>query len=97
MPGNPEGLRYETASAEGQTMIRRNAILALAVAILHSVVLAQAPAPQAPLGRGGASQGRPPTHANIDYALPEPSTACRRVTDASFFTSPPHFSHRSTL
>jgi acetyl esterase/lipase len=52
----------------------RSVTLALGAAALSAVVLAQAQTtPQAPAGRGpGVPQGPPPTHANIDYAPPEP-------------------------
>jgi acetyl esterase/lipase len=52
----------------------RSVTVALGAAALSALVLAQVPpTPQAPAGRGpGVPQGPPPTHANIDYAPPEP-------------------------
>ena len=54
-----------------------NRWIVVALAAFSGSVLVQVPAtPQAPAGRGpGVPQGPPPTHANIDYAPPEPSTS----------------------
>jgi len=59
-------------------MIRRIAILSLGVAACAAATLAQAPAgPQRAAGMPGvgAPQGSQPTHADLDYAPPEPATS----------------------
>ena len=54
-----------------------NRWIVVLLAAFSGSVLVQVPAtPQALAGRGpGVPQGPPPTHANIDYAPPEPSTS----------------------
>jgi acetyl esterase/lipase len=63
---------------KGQTMIRQIAILSPAVATFAASMLAQAPAtPQRAAGMPGVgvAQGPQPTHADLDYAPPEPATS----------------------
>jgi acetyl esterase/lipase len=67
--------------------MRRITTLVLAVTVCASALGAQVPATpaapiQPPAGRGsGVPQGPPPTHADIDYAPPDPSTSVGHKLD----------------
>jgi acetyl esterase/lipase len=59
-------------------MRRSILVFAFTAALTTAAGFAQAPAPAGAGragGRGGAPQGPPPTHANLDYAPPEPATS----------------------